>query len=241
MIRTSLKKVPILLQSRLWKPLTRYKIAQTPPGYRKKIMFNSEIATVLETAYCKSLIRTLRAALALDKRTKSFELVFKRAGTVGLDLYLDLENSQLLLHEKWMDFERSHAESSQDCILAHMRHPGDDTPIEIFSCDHIIIDISNQVLQELEREKASKESPEDQRVNPLPVQVNECLKNMAREIQAGPGPKEAEIFVSWEDNEAGKLFRLHKMELVCCVTLHRESTCSDKRLELIARGMFHPN
>ncbi|KAJ8069439.1 hypothetical protein OCU04_003093 [Sclerotinia nivalis] len=204
-------------------------------------MCNAEIAAALPTPYCSSVMRTLSAALALDMRTKSFKLVFKKAGDVGLDLYLDMDHSQLLLHDKWMDFDKSHAENSKDCILSHMRHPGDDSPIEIFSCDHIIIDICNQVLQELDRGGAGKIFPDDQHLNSLPLQVGECLKNMLRAIQARPGPNKGEICVSWEDNEAGKLFRLHNMVLNCCVTLHRESTCSHKRSDLIAEEIQHPD
>ncbi|KAF7862569.1 hypothetical protein EAF04_007442 [Stromatinia cepivora] len=240
-IRSSLKKNPVLLPDKIWKPLRKYNLAPTPLEYRKDIMCNTEIATALPTPYYSSIMRTLSAALALDTRTKSFKLVFKKAGDVGLDLYLDMDHSQLLLHDKWMDFEKSHAENSKDCILSHMRHPGGDSPIEIFSYDHIIIDICSQVLQELDRGGAGKKSPDDQHLNSLPLKVGECLKNMLRAIQARPGPNKGEICVSWEDNEAGKLFRLHNMELKCCVTLHQESTCSHKRSDLIAGEIQRPD
>ncbi|CAD6443805.1 14c8645d-f080-4bc1-9731-ca05c6f1fd2d [Sclerotinia trifoliorum] len=93
-----------------------------------------------------------------------------------------------------------------------MRGPGDDSPIEVFSCDHIIIDTFAQVIQELDRGGAGKRSLGDQRLTSLPLQVGECLKNMLRAVQARPGPKKGEICVSWADNEAEKLFRLHDIE-----------------------------
>ncbi|KAI9640186.1 hypothetical protein NHQ30_011423 [Ciborinia camelliae] len=234
-IRSSLKKTPVFLPDRIWTPLRKYELVRTPLEYRKNIMCNAEIASILDTPYCVSIMRTLSAALALDPQTKSFQLEFKKAGDMGLDLYLDADNSQLLLHEKWMEFEKSHAENSKDCILSHMRYSGDHSPIEIFSCDHIIIEICSQVFQELDRKLTEKRSLDDQHLKYLPLQVGECLKNMSRAIQACPGPQKGEICVSWEDNEAGKLFRLHKMKLNCCVTLHRESSCNHRRWDLIAR------
>ncbi|TGO91190.1 hypothetical protein BPOR_0036g00200 [Botrytis porri] len=236
-IKSLLKKEPVLLPDRLWKTLTKYELPQTPLEYRKNIMCNSQTAPTLDTPYCASLMRTLRAALALDPQTQPFLLVFKKAGISGLDSYLDVDNSKLLLHEKWMDFEKSHGENSTDCSLSHMRNTGDViSPIEIFSCDHIIIEICNQVLQELDRIRDGKGSIGDRSVDSLKSQVSECLKDMMQGIQALPGPQKGEICVSWEDNEAEKLFRLHRMKLQCCVTLHRESTCSHKRSELLARG-----
>ncbi|TGO32057.1 hypothetical protein BHYA_0359g00020 [Botrytis hyacinthi] len=237
MIKSLLKKEPVLLPDKLWKALTKYKLLQTPLEYRKNIMCNSQTAPILDTPYCASLMRTLRAALALDPQTQPFLLIFKKAGTSGLDSYLGIDNSKLLLHEKWMDFEKSHGENSTDCILSYMRNSGGVDPIEVFSCDHIIIEICNQVLQELDRIRAGKDFMSDRSVNSLKSQVSECLKNMLRGIQAFPGPQKGEICVSWEDNEAGKLFRLHHLKLQCCVTLHRESTCSHKRSELLAREL----
>ncbi|TGO24106.1 hypothetical protein BPAE_0112g00250 [Botrytis paeoniae] len=235
MIKSLLKKEPVLLPDRLWKTLTKYKLPQTPLEYRKNIICDSETAPILNTPYCASLMRTLRAALALDPQIQPLLLVFKKAGTSGLDSYLDSDNSKLLLHENWMDFEKSHGDNSTECILSHMRNSGDVNPIEIFSCDHIIIEICNQVLQELDRIRAGKGFMGGRSVNSLKSQVSECLKNMLRGIRAFPGPQKGEICVSWEDNEAEKLFRLHHLKLQCCVTLHRESTCSHKRSELLAR------
>ncbi|RAL59243.1 hypothetical protein DID88_006958 [Monilinia fructigena] len=62
---------------------------------------------------------------------------------------------------------------------------------------------------------------------------------MLRAIQTGPGPKEDEVYVSWEDKEfeAEKNFRIHGLKLKCDITLHRESTCSRKRSDLTAQDI----
>ena len=145
-------------------------------------MCNSQIAPILQTSYCTSLMRTVRAALALHPQTQSLLLVFKKAETSGLDSYLDIDNSKLLLHEKWMDFERSHGENSTDCILSCKRNSGDANPIETFSRDHIIIEIFNQVLQELDRIRVGRYFMDNRSVNSLKSQVSECLNNMPRRI-----------------------------------------------------------
>ncbi|KAF7900046.1 hypothetical protein EAF00_004382 [Botryotinia globosa] len=200
-IKSLLKKEPVLLPDKLWKQLTKYKLPQTPLEYRKNIMCNSQTVSILDTPYCASLMRTLRAALALDPQTQPLFLVFKKAGTSRLDSYPDIDNSKLLLHEKRMDFEKSHGENSTDCILSQMRNSGDVDPIEILSYDHVVIEICNQVLQELDSIRAGKDHMGDLSVNSLKSQVSECLKNMLRGIRASPGPQKGEVCVSWEDNE----------------------------------------
>ena len=50
--------------------------------------------------------RALRASLNLDTQTKDLELVFKEGGVVELDLLLD--RTQLIVNEKWLDFDNSY-------------------------------------------------------------------------------------------------------------------------------------
>lgn len=204
-------------------------------------MCNAQIVSALPTPYCTSMMRSLKAALSLNEQTQALNFTFKKLEDSAPDLCVDVRNLQLLLHEKWMSFDESHAPNSDDCILSHMRHSGINTPLEVFSCDHIIIEMCNQIIQELETWKHSNETPMDESLSTLPVQAGECLKNMLRAIQIGPGPEKGDICVSWEDNEAGRLFRLHKMGLQCRVTLHRESTCHHKRFDLMAKGVSRTN
>ena len=47
------------------------------------------------------------------------------------------------------------------------------------------------------------------------------------------GDNDGEILVSWTDPESSLLSKLHHLNVKCRVTLHRESTCSQKRFDLV--------
>ncbi|QSZ37067.1 hypothetical protein DSL72_009159 [Monilinia vaccinii-corymbosi] len=213
-IISSLKKEPFLLPEAIWELLRKHTHAQTPLEYQGDQFRKVKIARVEDAAYSTSFQRILRAALALDSRMK-IELLFMEAGDNSLDLFLDMESHtpQLLLHDKWADFGKSHAVGDMECVLSSMRHLENDKPINTFSCDHIIFDLHCQIWHELNKGIGKTELSDGQGFKASQRRLGECLKNMPRDIQSGSGPNEGEI---------------------SRIVLHRESTCSLKRSDLIA-------
>ena len=67
------------------------------------LLRNGPIAAERSTPYASMVKRALNTSLCLDPRTKDLELVFKHGTAAELDLLLD--GTQLMVKEKWLDFD----------------------------------------------------------------------------------------------------------------------------------------
>jgi hypothetical protein len=90
--------------------------------------------------------RALCASLCLDARTKNLELVFKDGTVAELDLLLD--GTQLMVNEKWLDFHASHKNVS--CWLSRLSSTAGFSS-DTFSCDHVITELYDMVLMEVDK------------------------------------------------------------------------------------------
>ena len=168
------------------------------------------------------------AALSMDGRIPRLEIVFKSRATAELDLLL--EGSQLLVNDKWLDFHASHNDAP--CGLSRVA-AALNTNIDTFSCDHVIMGLYDLFLLELIKDRDSDQNALRERDSSLRLGVSENLRQMPRMIQIARGDHAGEISVTWTDSECGLLAKLHQLDLKCRVTLHRESTCSHKRFDLV--------
>lgn len=229
LIKRSLRKEPAQLPNSVWEPLRKFKLVRTPEEQRHHLLHNAPIAVVKETPYSESLKRALSAALALDSRTSGLNLVFKSGVKAELDLLL--KESDLLIHEKWLDFHLSH--QGADCWLSRLASM-QEINIDQFSCDHIITDLYDLVLIEIEKDSSNRVGDLAGIDSSLRLRVNEGLRQMPRMIGIAPGDQPGEIRVHWTDAESDLASKLHGLDLHCRVTLHRESTCSNAKFELLA-------
>ncbi len=233
-IRKSLKKEPIRLAGPVWGPLKRYGLVRTPQEQQHHLLINALDCVEEDNVYSADVKRSLKAALALDPRTSALTLKFKCGTKDGLDLLLD--KLDLLIHEKWLDFSSSH-EKTPCSLSTWATEKG--INIESFSCNHVVTRLFDLLLTELtkvrEREVGSRTLTRSD--DSLRVTVQENLDQMPRLVEAStiePG----EIKVTWTDLDGDRVSRLHGLEPQCGIVLHRESTCSNKRLELLrSNGM----
>ncbi|KFX87760.1 hypothetical protein V490_08034 [Pseudogymnoascus sp. VKM F-3557] len=226
LIRKSLKKTPFQLPRSIWSPLRRFSIARTVEEERYHLLHNSPVALEVDTPYSAGVKRALMAALSVDTRTQNLKIIFKSGSSAELSLLL--EDSQLQVNDKWLDFRTSHKDAP--CGLSRLAF-AEDLAIHTFSCDHVINELYDLVLVEIIREKecgALKEKDDS-----LRLRVSESLRQMPRMITITHGYNDGEILVSWTDPESSLLSKLHHLNLKCRITLHRESTCSQRRLDLI--------
>jgi hypothetical protein len=214
-------KEPLQLPSSIWVPLRRYKLVRTPQEQQYHLLHNAPVAVVLETPYSAGLKRALSAALALNSKTRDLRFVFKGGDTGNLNLLID--GSDLLIHEDWLDFKASH--QAAPCWLSTLAST-QEVNIETFSCDHIINDLYNLVLNEFKSDVGMACS--------LRLKVSESLREMPRKVEIAQGPDTGEIEVSWVDAAGEIASKLHGLNVKCRITLHRESTCSQKKSELLA-------
>ncbi|PVH68501.1 hypothetical protein DL98DRAFT_380416, partial [Cadophora sp. DSE1049] len=129
----SLKKTPIQLPRCIWNPLRRFNLARTVQEERCHLLYNAPLSIETDTLYSAGVKRALMATLSVDTRTQNLEIVFKSGSSAELDLLL--EDSQLQVNEKWLDFRASHKDAP--CGLSRLAL-SEDLVIHTFSCDHVI-------------------------------------------------------------------------------------------------------
>lgn len=198
---------------------------RTPQEEQQRLLRDAPEAQDNEAPYSNSLKRALKASLRLFTRTKDIELSFRSGAKSDLDLVLC--GSVLNINEKWLDFRTSHKQSP--CILSQVPayHIHDDN---LFTCHHIVSRLHKLVLQELARHR-DRNDDIDADLS-LHHTVQEHLSKMPILMKANATEQPGEISVSWMDLDF--VSRLHKLPSRYRVILHRESTCSRMRDELLA-------
>jgi hypothetical protein len=173
--------------------------------------------------------RALQAALCLDPRTQCLEIVFKDGAVAELDLLL--EGTQLMINEKWLDFHASHKE--MPCWLSRLSAI-EGSNCDNFSCDHIITELYDMILLELDECHTGQEDTIMETDGLLRLRLVENLRQMPRLVEAAPGFSSGEIYVTWMYAESDLVAKLHGLDVKCRVILHRESTCAAARYDLVA-------
>jgi hypothetical protein len=191
------------------------------------LLHNAPVAEDNRSPYSAGVWRALRAALALDVKTKDLKVVFKNGATTDFDLILF--ESTLEINNKWLDFKQSHSKTA--CWLSRQSNDESST-MSHFSCDHIALTLYELVLEEVMRDPgfAHRESSESKAT--LCQKVSENLRHMPMMIETclgGPG----EIIVSWIDRDGGMVSRVYGLNPKLEITLHQESSCALKRGDVL--------
>jgi len=172
----------------------------------------------------------MRAVLFLDIRTKDLTISFKKGNTAGLNLLLD--GSELLIHERWLDFYKCH--DGVSCPLTETPSTMDFNK-ELFSCDHVVIEWYGFVLNELLNRAGPNRIELEEVTRSLHVKVSENLRNMPTRVEVAQGDEPQEIRVSWVDSAGVRAFELHRLDLECRITLHLDNiTCQKRKTDLLA-------
>ncbi|KAI9781879.1 MAG: hypothetical protein M1839_005673 [Geoglossum umbratile] len=222
-ITNSLGKDPVPLQLHAWIPLEKYGLLRTPQEQQIHLFLKAPEASGDGAIYSLGLERALRAALALDARTKSLRVVFKAAGKAQLNLLLS--GTSLEINETWLDFQVGHEKTP--CWLSDQVRGEPD--MDRFLCDHIVIDLYHLVLEEIKRQGQSSASDSS-----LYHRVRESLRQMPVMVEARPGHRPGEVDVSWMSLEGDSIPKIYGLDPTYRITLHRESTCSPRRRDLLA-------
>lgn len=231
----SLKKEPAPLARPIWLSLKKYELLRTPDEQRHHLLFNAPDSAFEETTYSAGMIRTLRSVLALDQRTEGLEICFKSRHHAELDLLLD--GLRLLVNDKWLDFEDSHAASF--CSLFD-EASADEVQINTFSCGHVVTELYDLILVELSSKSSAQLGIAPDTDSSLYLKVSEKIRQTPHKIECHAEFAPGMLHVSWLDPESEKDWKLHGVSRRGRVILHRESTCTEKRHELLAstHGQF---
>ncbi|CZR65094.1 uncharacterized protein PAC_14994 [Phialocephala subalpina] len=210
-IRNSLKKKPAQLPAVLWDPLRRFRLVRTPQEQQCYLLHNAPVAEDNKTTYSRGVQRALRASLALDARAKDLEIIFKRGDRTDLDLLLI--DGALEINDKWLDFGLSH--DINQCWVALQFSHDNSTP-DHFCCDHIVTELFSLIVNELKRQPLPGEHDVIEIDPSINLKVYENLRHMPVMVKARALAE-----------------AVYGIDPKCRVVLHRDSTCSVRRDELL--------
>ncbi|CZR65305.1 uncharacterized protein PAC_15205 [Phialocephala subalpina] len=229
LITKSLQKEPAPLKKATWLALRRFNLISTPEEQGHHLLQNAPETDLPKTPYSKDVERALRCVLALDSRTRDLRLHFRSGANAELDVLLQCSN--LLVNDKWLDFQASHEKSP--CSL-FLEATAERISIDRFSCSHIIKNLHDLVLVELSKGSGTQQNRCSRSEDYLRQLVNEKIDQMPCMVEVVQGEAAGVLEVSWIHVESEKISRLHRLELKGRITMHRESTCADKKSELLA-------
>lgn len=228
-IKGSLKRKPVQLPSSIWDPLNEFGFIWTPQKEQRLLLRRAPMVDITSQPYYETVQRALRAALALDERTRHLKLLFKSGDKA--DLALLVNGTDVLVHERWFDFYACHARSPcQISDRALAKTSSKDYNHEPFLCDHVVNYLYGLLLDQLMPGSCYCGQTATDR---LRTKVSECVEQMPRKIEIAQGSQQGTIKVSWVDIASGRA-KSNGLDLQCRITLH-ESTCQGKRDELLAQ------
>jgi len=170
--------------------------------------------------------------LALDSRTRNLKLVFRSGAEAELDLLLN--GSDLLVNDKWLDFQRSHQFGGCELMSEAFNQHVD---IDSFDYGHIITELYDLILVEL------SSLPRQPSVDALHAdglwrrKVGERIRQTPYRVEISTqGCSRGELRISWTEFESERVWKKYGLVRKGQVTLHREKTCFEKKDEFICQG-----
>ncbi|KAH8881903.1 hypothetical protein GQ53DRAFT_734671 [Thozetella sp. PMI_491] len=228
LILTTIKKRPEALSKNLWRTLRRWSLVRTAQEERVRLFAGSEPAQVPDNIFSLSVFRMLQGALQLDKKLEQIQLRIVKGGGTGIDLLYEEEERQLLIHNRWLDFEQVHENSS--CEASRLAKEKPLATIQ-FSCDHVVEELFELIVQDLV--KALKLDYAEGIA--IRRHARERIPQMPRAIEISKAAEGGALVVSWRGNECGVLADTYGADILYDVTLHKWRTCFHKHGDLVQR------
>lgn len=168
--------------------------------------------------------------MKLHQSTQNFTLVFKNGATVDLDLLL--VDRELLINDRCLDFHESH--KNAPCWLSQQSIG----LVKTFLCLHVVVHLYDLVLVELTRDSDTRPGKSLAIEPSLSLRVRESLQQMPLVVEMALTKAACELRVSWSDSDHD-LASVHGLDPKCRVTLHRETSCSQKRFDYLQQNGKH--
>jgi len=232
-ITTDLNKRPEKLPEALWKILRKFSLARTPQEERIRLFENSETVGINEDPFVVFILRALSAALSLDRRMEHIRVQFVKGGDTEIDLLFKEEEQLLLVHEKWLDFQRIHEGAS--CEMSRLAR---ERPVEkeAFSCDHVVEDLFELAINEI-RGPLNLDQSESVTLRRV---ARERIRQIPRLIKVLRTCRANDLEVSWSGNESVIISKKYGANILYHVILHKMSTCWPKKGELLHQAGTYP-
>lgn len=231
-IKKNLKRQPTPLSAKLWRILRKYSLVHTAQEERIHVFRNSSASDEQETVFSKSIQHGLKASLGLNPMTELVRVEYVSGAETDIDMLFDKERQLLKVHEKWLNFTRTHEKAPCRISMAHDLHLSDST----FCCDHVIEELYELAVQEITQTLTLSHVEAMEFARSMRLKVREKLQQMPRMISMKyDGSRK--LVVSWTNGE-NDLIReaLGNTFGAYCVTLHRDQTCSQQRSKYLYKS-----
>ena len=214
------------LPEQTWKALYKFSFVRTPREHCRYLLLHAPVIGDTTVQHGVETKRLLNMGMSLNSRSSGYTFTFKQSSINGLDLLL--QDKEILVDAKYLDFEIAHL--SLPCHLSDEGIKFNTNP-----CDHVIEHLYRRAVGAVfgngtaEGDLTVKENNTKQE-----REFRKCLKQMPRAVQLHEGEKPGELTVTWTDAESEMMFLFYGIQLDCRVTLHCETTCSNRRMDQLA-------
>jgi hypothetical protein len=216
-IRNDLRKEPYNLPAALWRILRKHSLVRTADEERHTLFAQSE-RVPHRTLFSFTIGRALFASMLLDPLLCAIRFQFVTGANTNIDLVYNHEQKLIKIHEKWIDFEKSHKDVSCDALS--MRENGNEES-DLFSCDHIVDDLFELVVGAVR--------------DALPLSQKQCwilrstarqlLHRMPRMVRLSRTATPNQLKLTWTGNESSFISKTFAKHIRYVVILHNRSTC----------------
>ncbi|KAK2803834.1 hypothetical protein FQN50_006841 [Emmonsiellopsis sp. PD_5] len=231
-IQKDLKKKPSEISGPCWSILRHFKFIRTPQEEKMRSLRRAQPVVPEATIFSQSVERALSVCLALNPTTADITVSYVDGADASTDILFTAEKDKkiLLVPHRWLEFQTAH--ESSHCEVSSL-------PImrklcaQSFTCDHIVQKLFEQGLDAIfdGLKLGARELENLHRL--LRRESRQLLQHMPRMVEVFKTGSAGELGVSWMSGESDAVCKLYGDKIMYHVTLHRESSCSSKRADLL--------
>ena len=227
-IMRDLRMEPRKLPKDLWKCFRKFSLARTPHEQRMHLFNQSAVVGLANNSFCSGLGRMLKASLSLHPKLKEIGVEFVQGGKTQIDLVFVASSRLLRIHQKWINFEATHQNSSCEAVSFSY----DSSPhLDEFLCDHVVEDLLELIINEVRGSLSM--TPAECRT--FRHESRLCMRSMPRRVTVKATTKASELEIRWVGNESGIVSETYGADIQYLVALHKSRTCEAEKDRLVNR------
>jgi hypothetical protein len=206
------------LPTALWRLLRKHSLIRTGDEERR-ILFTQSEKVPLRDYFSFNIFRALRACMLLSPLLEDVQLQFVTGANTSIDLIYIHHQKSIQIHQKWLNFEQSHANDTCD---AYSMRPSGYRETDLFSCDHIVEDLFEMLVCSIRPTLSPRQMP----IMNLRRKARELIHRMPRMVRLSKTTVSNQLKVGWMGNESSSISKTYANKIQYVIILHRMSTCS---------------
>jgi hypothetical protein len=177
---------------------------------------------VLHDLFSLNIFRALHASMRVSPPLRTIKIEFVTGANTNIDLIYNHQQKSIQIHQKWIDFEKSHENVS--CDAFSMREDRN-TERDLFFCDHIVEDLFELTLAAV----SGALSLPQMRSWILRRTARQLMQRMPRMVRVSRTTIPNQLKVTWTGNESSSISKTYAKNIRYVIILHKMSTCQSKR------------